>query len=237
MTQLRLTAPPEVVREDRYRALALLEPIASEPEFHVVVVPGEPISKARPRWSSGGKGGRRTYTPTRTIEGEKAIAWHLVNLPTFKGNVAIACVFYRSSHQRVDIDNLLKAVLDAGTRAAMWEDDSQVTFLTAVLEHDRDGPRTIIAFCPHASTLRRGEAALETCEACGKHFQAPGNRRRGRARWCSRECRIQLAELVPCGICGQPFRRRSGNQKLCSQECQHESNRRRNRARKKGAAA
>jgi len=206
-----------VVKEDRYRAMEHVIKIGGlDNHLQITVVFGDPISKCRPRFSRSG----RPYTPKKTVEGEKRIAGCFYGIKRFEGNVAVACLFYRSNFQRIDIDNCMKAVLDAGTRANLWHDDTQVTALLGIMEHDKNNPRTVIAIAPHESTLKRGENALETCEACGKRFKASGHRRRAVARWCSRECRTYLATLIKCRVCGKMFKRKSGNQKLCSRECQ-----------------
>jgi Holliday junction resolvase RusA-like endonuclease/endogenous inhibitor of DNA gyrase (YacG/DUF329 family) len=193
-----------------------LEP--GTPEMAIVAIPGDPPSKARPRVVSK-NGITRTYTPARTVKGEKHIAKYLAHAGPYAGNVALACLFYRASYQRIDVDNLLKAVLDAATRAEVWKDDSQVTALVAVADYDPQCPRTIIALCPHTQTLlKRGVDAEVRCEACGKPF-VPAGQRRETARWCSRECRMTLAEMVECPSCKQPFKRRTANQIYCSNEC------------------
>jgi Holliday junction resolvase RusA-like endonuclease len=202
-------------QEDRYRAMRMLETLCDRPDFRVVVVDGEPPSKGRPRFTKKG----RPYTPRVTLEGENRIAGRFAGLGPFEGNVAVACVFHRRSRQRIDIDNLLKAVLDGGTRAAIWNDDSQVTALVGVLEHDHAQPRTVVAFGHHATTMQRGDDAMRSCDACGKRFLPAGARGREMARWCSKECQTYLLEPVPCPYCAEPFKRRLARQKYCSVEC------------------
>lgn len=200
---------------DRERASEMVCKLC--PKTHqlaVIVHDGEPCSKARPRFGKG-----RTYTPAATASAEDALARKLRDLPTFPGNVAVVALFFRSNRQRIDTDNLLKLVLDASTKGRMWEDDCQVTALTAVLEHDPERPRTIVAYAHHRSTLTRGDDAKVTCEACGARFFPGGRKRRDTARWCSRECRTKLAELIPCPTCQKPFKRTSGNHKFCSVAC------------------
>ncbi len=175
-------------KDDRYKAMGLIQGLCDQNKMDVAVVVGDPISKARPRWVSG-RGGRKPYTPQKTVDGEKKIAWALTGILKRKGNVAVSCIFHRSNHQRMDIDNMLKAVLDAGTRAGVWDDDSQVTALIGILEYDPEKPRTIICLGDHRSSLKRGENILPVCENCGKKFRAFGNRRVGSAKWCSIECR------------------------------------------------
>lgn len=201
-------------QDDRYSALGLLDVLCERESMQVVVLDGDPISKARPRFTRGG----HTYTPTKTIEGEKTIARALKGVPKFRSNVAVVCIFHRKTRQRIDVDNLLKAVLDGGTRANIWDDDSQVTALIGIIGHDPSHPRTVIALGEHESTLTRGDAAMVACQACGKKF-FPGGQRRDKAKWCSRECRMTLAALVPCPTCGIPFKKTNGYRKFCSVAC------------------
>lgn len=199
-------------RDDRYRAMEMLAAVgAPDHSIHVIVHEGDPASKARARVVRG-----RAYTPRATQVAQEALAWRLRGIESFTGNVAVACVFHRSNRQRIDVDNLLKLVLDAATQARVWEDDSQVTAVLAVLEHDPDAPRTVVAFAPHESSMGRGPDSLPKCAACGTPFDAYGNPRR---RHCSRECRMTLAEPVVCPGCGKSFKKRSGNQKYCSTPC------------------
>lgn len=200
---------------DRHVAMELLESLGEQDHIELVVVGGDPPSKARPRFNSRG----RPYTPKKTVEGEKHLAAAFSSVPRQEGNVAIVCIFYRRTFQRIDTDNMLKAVLDAGTRAKIWEDDSQVTALVGIAEYDRQNPRTVVAFGNHESTLLRGSNTLVECESCGEKFTPGGHRRIGTARWCSQDCRMRLADPVECRWCERPFKRRSGNQVLCSDAC------------------
>jgi Holliday junction resolvase RusA-like endonuclease len=201
--------------DSRYRAMGMLEYLCAQHTIQLVVVHGDPISKARPRFS--GKG--HAYTPSKTVEGEKRIAARFYGIPKFTSNVAVACLFFRATRQRIDVDNLLKAVLDGGTRAKLWDDDSQVTALIGIVEHDAANPRSIICVGEHVSTLTRGDAAMISCEACGARFFPGGKQRRESGRWCSRECRMTLAAPVLCPGCGLPFKRINHASKYCSGTC------------------
>ena len=207
--------------------MELVEGLCNPGSLQVVIIPGDPISKARARWG----GSKRPYTPKKTVDGEKVIAWSLKGIPKFNGNVVVACIFQRASYQRVDTDNMLKAVLDGGTKAGVWNDDSQVTALIGIAEYDRDDPRTVVCFAEHKSTLTRGENAMSTCESCGKKFIASGNKRRHTARWCSIECRMRLRETMVCVQCGKEFQRIVGrSQTVCSEECRRQRLADKNRA-------
>lgn len=96
--------------EDKTPALDLMKVICVSTTLQEVTFPGDPISKALPRWNNS----RLPYTPKKTLEGRRQMATFFGRISKFTRNVAIACVFYRASHQRIDIDNMLKAILDGG---------------------------------------------------------------------------------------------------------------------------
>ncbi|MGW4240981.1 RusA family crossover junction endodeoxyribonuclease [Nocardia sp. NPDC004722] len=118
---------------------------------HIVTLPGDPHPKGRPRFSRG-----RAYTAEADRDAEARTALLLsqrVSQP-LTGNIALTCVFYRRTRRRVDVDNLLKHVMDAAN-GILWRDDSQCTSLRGVIELDRDNPRTLILIGPHESSLVR----------------------------------------------------------------------------------
>jgi crossover junction endodeoxyribonuclease RusA len=95
----------------------------------MLIVPGDPISKGRPRVV-----GSNTYTPARTRVHEKRIkmAWqahhgHAITHPLPK-QLDLTVIFRCATKRRTDIDNLLKTVMDALNGAA-YSDDSQIVHL------------------------------------------------------------------------------------------------------------
>ena len=107
---------------------------------------GEPIP-----WMRTGHGRRgQIYTPARYRDHRTALAWSMLEGRMLRAPLAVPiglwCTFYRSSRRAVDLDNLLKAVGDAGT-GIVWGDDAQITLLLGRLEVDRELPRTeIVAY-------------------------------------------------------------------------------------------
>ena len=89
------------------------------------IVPGEPLSKARPRVTKRG-----TYTPKSTLEQEKRVLreWLVLGTTPFLYQVVIDIDFYNATKHRRDIDNMAKLVLDALNKHA-FEDDYQVVGL------------------------------------------------------------------------------------------------------------
>lgn len=114
-----------------------------------IVVPGEPLPKERPRVVR--KHGKTvTYTPKRTLQAEEALAWALkaqIRKP-YTAPLALEVEFHRATHRRVDLDNLMKLVLDAGNRARIWADDSLVRAFAAWVYYGCPDPRTEIHLNP-----------------------------------------------------------------------------------------
>lgn len=104
----------------------------------------KPIPKGRPRFSTVT---HTTYTPKRTADYEDAVAWHYkaYDGTMHKGPLQLTVRFYfrgdkSKPHTKVpDLDNLLKALMDAINGVA-WEDDKQVTSIIASKHYaDADG--------------------------------------------------------------------------------------------------
>lgn len=203
--------------EDYMKVTKLLEDIGgSQVEVACVTIDGEPRSKARPRFSGNG----HAYTPTKQREAERILGSYLKSAfkKPYRLNVAVVCIFYRSTYLRVDTDNMLKHVLDAAN-GICWVDDYQVTGIIGLTELDKERPRTVIGFAQHESTLVRDMTPIK-CEKCGKDFT---RRHTGNNRFCSRPCSWsaaeQLSELKPCEHCQQSFRRRTLSQRFCTTKC------------------
>jgi Holliday junction resolvase RusA-like endonuclease len=190
-------------------------------DVHSVILDGAPYSKSRPRFSRNGN----TYVPKKDRIAEKntAAVLRMHFLQPMTGNVALACIFYRPNFQRIDVDNMLKHICDAANKI-IWHDDSQVTGVVGIAEHDAEDPRTILAVAPHISSLVRGTDADYPCIICGTTITRAGQSGKLR-QTCSRECAATarghklLDQPVPCAWCDQPFKRVSSYRKYCSPEC------------------
>lgn len=104
-------------------------------------VPGEPVSKERPRVVAG-----RTFTPTKTKDAEWLIAWaYLAERAggSMDGSFKVACEFHCGTKRRRDVDNMLKLVLDALNGVA-YDDDHQVVEVSAIKVLSAHTPRTIV---------------------------------------------------------------------------------------------
>lgn len=119
------------------------------------VIPGKPWAKGRPRHNTRTN---KTFTSKADLEAEERTAWALRAGIRYKyrGNVAMACVFYLPSLHRIDYDNMLKHVCDAANHV-IYDDDSQVTAGLGVVALDRDNPRTVVILGEHyGCTVPRG---------------------------------------------------------------------------------
>jgi len=108
-------------------------------------IPGEPVAQGRPRFGKG-----RVYDPAKSLNWKAAAQLHLLcahGRKPFPRSTPLAlhvqAVFscpksdYRKREPReirwhtkmIDADNVLKAVMDAGT-AILWEDDGQIVMVT-----------------------------------------------------------------------------------------------------------
>ena len=131
--------------------------IGALPDPSRVVVfthPGAPVSKERVRWSEKN---HRFYTPGTTSNAESALAWEfksaLGRRPPMLDTIALVVVFHVPNRRRKDIDNMLKLVMDAGTKSGVWKDDSQVIVQAAYVVLEPDAPRTVVALAPCVGTL------------------------------------------------------------------------------------
>jgi Holliday junction resolvase RusA-like endonuclease len=187
-----------------------------------LTVPGEPRSKARPRFT--GNGG--VYSDKQQKAHEELLEWHLrlAFKQPFEAGVGVGMTFFRSNRQRIDLDNLVKAVLDAANGVA-FVDDVQVVELAARIDLDPRNPRTVILIEPKKTSMPRGNECDEerTCPTCNKAFTF---RAKIKPIHCSRACaskaRRKLIELS-CLHCGKAFKPGSSYQKLCSPSCRSAS--------------
>lgn len=101
-----------------------------------------PVPKARPRTAGG-----RTWTPATTVQFQTDLrmllrAARAVPRQPLEGPLEVVVILWRRCQSVMhagDLDNLVKAVLDAcnpsrdGGWPGLWRDDRQIRFLTAAL--------------------------------------------------------------------------------------------------------
>jgi len=189
-------------------------------EVAFVVVDGEPRSKARPRFTSGGK----VYSDKKQVAHAKGLAWafrSVIKSP-LDGGCALVCSFFLSDYRRIDVDNLLKQVLDAANKV-VFHDDYQVSAVLGVACVDEERPRTEILI-GRVSGLRvpRENAQQARCATCGKEFTWRRRRSVRERTYCSRVCGVRATKIFSksrCLACGQVFHRLHANSTLCSEQC------------------
>jgi len=182
-------------------------------------IEGEPLSAERVKFSKGS-----AYLPEKTRDYEDLIAW------TVKGNYrgettsseifGLRAIFCRSNRQRVDIDNLLKALMDGITKSkVIWEDDSQLREISSSIFIADDKPR--VEFIVYRCKDYNPRA---TCLNCGKELlnSYPSKQ----TKYCSRVCwsvsRKRVARV--CEYCGETFiiaesKAKGHPNRFCSREC------------------
>lgn len=123
--------------------------VSASPAKYVLMVPGKPHPKARPRFKVYGKK-VIAYTDAKTKDAERrvAAAWRHATGGTPETDTGktyrVGIDFYLATRRRVDLDNLTKTVLDALNRKA-WADDTQIYAITARKHISKETePHTII---------------------------------------------------------------------------------------------
>ena len=170
------------------------------PELHVVI-PGEPVGKGRPRFVPAKDGRKaRTITPeqTRTFETRaryvaRAAAsrqgWAFADTDRFEVEVL---AFRTHRDKGPDLDNVIKAVLDALNEIA-WKDDAHVRELAAQVVQAGPGtaPRVSVRvrkLLPDDPPPRRAGCAKVTRGLRGVGVRA-GDPTRGSASTCAESAR------------------------------------------------
>lgn len=159
---------------------------------------GEPMPKQRPRLSRG-----HVYTPESTKQHQASIAAcvreQLPQCPSKTAAFGLRVVFYVKTHQRKDVDNCIKTVLDALNKIA-FNDDSQIKELMGWSVLDAKNPRTEFVL------YKIGEIDRETgiCIRCGKSFRRYNSWRT--RLYCSKEC-LSISQMngkqLKCDGCGK----------------------------------
>lgn len=106
------------------------------------VVPGEPKSKGRPRFSKHG----HAYTPKATREAEVAVleAWKMSGGQKLNGPLVMECTFFLGSKRRKDLDNVGKLVMDALNKKAFDDDDQIVKIKWSKVYSDPGSARSVV---------------------------------------------------------------------------------------------
>lgn len=108
----------------------------------VIMVPGEPVPKARPRLARG-----HTHTAPRTVEAEKKVQSYLKvaypRLQPSEGPFRVTLEFQFKGVGRGDWDNYAKLVCDA-LNGIVWQDDRQIRWATVLMRDQFADPCTVV---------------------------------------------------------------------------------------------
>jgi crossover junction endodeoxyribonuclease RusA len=112
-------------------------------------VPGPPVPKARARIIHRASGAIQAFTPEATAKYELKVGLcaRTAGIRPDKGELALSVWFYTPNARRMDLDNLLKSVMD-GLNGIAWEDDSQVAEVHASRMVDHLSPRAVVSIGP-----------------------------------------------------------------------------------------
>jgi Holliday junction resolvase RusA-like endonuclease len=113
-----------------------------------IVFHGTPIGKSRPRFGRTKTGGVVTYTPQKTRDYERALKSFaqvaMIGKTVLEGPVKVTITAYFSHKtktgwhvSRPDLDNIIKAVLDA-LNEVVFDDDAAVCELVAAKKYDNE---------------------------------------------------------------------------------------------------
>lgn len=157
----RVVISAQMRAEDLARIRTLLSVVAAAdaPRWYIEI-PGAPMPwrRAGVFVMQGRNPKPRIFTSVESEAAKKLVADAFITInprPVSPTNLALVCIFYRPDRRVMDLDNLEKLVMDAGTRARVWFDDCQITAKIAAIELDPDRPRTVIGIAVTRSTLDR----------------------------------------------------------------------------------
>ncbi|MFP5368453.1 MAG: RusA family crossover junction endodeoxyribonuclease [Actinomycetes bacterium] len=112
------------------------------PEELVLEIPGNPVSKERPRTGKGG----HFYTPRKTRDAEDVVKWHAraAGAKCDRHSLfSVDFVFFCQGNRLRDNDNMQKLVQDALNKVVWW-DDSQIRHSSVDVIYGSPQPRSVI---------------------------------------------------------------------------------------------
>jgi Holliday junction resolvase RusA-like endonuclease len=192
-------------------------------------VDGEPVSKARARFTKQGSKSQ-AYTPEKTHVAEQTMAWHFraaarAHKPEGEAAYGVAARFCSGTRQRRDVDNMMKLLLD-GLNGVAWADDNQVVEISARKELvDRASAHTDVLVYKVGQVQRN----LATCEYCANEYNTYESWA-GQRRFCSAACFYAWSRERrerECEHCGTSFSPHAveAPPKYCSRTCANEARR------------
>lgn len=186
-------------------------------------VPGEPASKARPRFDHRNSK-THVYTPAKTKAAEAKVAACYLAAAHKRGTdpditYGVLAHFYNGTRQRRDVDNMVKLVLD-GLNKVAFPDDVQVVEVVGRKSFvaKKDARTEVVLY-----VVGEVDRLAKQCSYCGKEFITWPSLYEA-TKFCSKECReAQRRErrTKVCEQCGKKFFD-SHERRFCSKECRAE---------------
>lgn len=180
-------------------------------------VSGEPVSKARARFTKRGSK-VVTYTPEKTKAGEMRMAAAFRAAggkkdPSKETTFGVSATFHHGTHQRRDVDNMLKLVLD-GLNDVAWIDDTQVVEVAGRKRYagSRDMAHTEVVVYRVGTVHRK----VSRCAQCGTDIPTYDSWRYN-VRYCGKECREEAKAAKR-----EAARLAAGGRQLTCEGCQGE---------------
>ena len=185
-------------------------------------ITGEPISKARARFSGRGSS-TRTYTPEKTRAGEELMALTFRSAapgyqPIVGTTYGVEAEFRCGTAQRRDTDNMLKLILD-GLNGVAWVDDQ---FVTSVI-----GEKRLVIKSEAGTTVRIYDLGpirkpQKICTVCDVAFEIYPNSTT--KQHCSRACSLLARQvMLTCLECSNQYVKpkswADNGRALCSTAC------------------
>lgn len=194
----------------------------------VFALQGEPVSKARARFTNYGSK-TRAYTPAKVTAAETAVALAFRAAggtfdPSAETTFGVDVTFHNGTRQRRDIDNMIKLILD-GLNGVAWVDDTQVMDVVGRKRFtSREMARTEVAVYRLAAPFSRLTAP---CQHCGERFVTYESLK-DKVRFCSATCRSEsrlAARRRNCEECGKEFLAHGASHgtRFCSRACRSEN--------------
>ncbi|MFD6400775.1 RusA family crossover junction endodeoxyribonuclease [Nocardia sp. NPDC060249] len=184
-------------------------------------VDGEPVSKARARFTNRGSK-TRVYTPEKTRVAEERVAWSFREVapwhePDNEFTYGVMAVFFSDTRQRRDVDNMLKLICD-GLNGVAWHDDVQVEEIAGRRGRDLIGNARTDILIYRIGKIQRPEKA---CLQCKQPFLIYNST--SRQKYCSAQCRSDARKanrVRTCTNCGETFEANPSDESTrCSRKC------------------
>jgi len=188
------------------------------------------VYKEEPVSASVGLSGNRFYRKEDYTACRDALGWLIKEQlggewNTHRYSFGVRARFFLGNRRKVDIDNLLKPVMDAGTHI-VWADDSQVVEVYSVVLRDDPEPRVEVL----VYTIEDFVDYHHYCLYCGKELHGPEGFGKGLTKkFCSVQCHNNAqrkGNKRVCEQCGKTFHSgrykgqlRKVNKKFCSRAC------------------